>query len=77
MCVNPQDQLQHQAIKIRKINAHSLEGLVSLLFASWPVTSLPLFYLKILTLVNSSKVDLWGRRVGLSHMLGNILTYKI
>ena len=42
----------------------------------WLVTSLSLFGLKMLTLVNPSKVNLWDRRVGLPHLLGKILTYE-
>ena len=51
-------------------------GLVYPSLARWPVTSL--LYLKILTIVNPSKADLQGRRVGLSRLLGNlkILPYK-
>ena len=51
-------------------------GLVYPSLARWPVMSL--LCLKILPIVNPSKVDLQGRRVGLSHLLGNLkkLTYK-
>ena len=51
-------------------------GLVYPSLARWPVTSL--LCLKILTIVNPSKVDLRGLGVGLSHLLGNlkILTYE-
>ena len=45
-------------------------GLVYPSLARWPVMSL--LCLKILTIVNFSKVDLQGRRVGLSRLLGNL-----
>ena len=51
-------------------------GLVYPSLAKWPMMSV--LCLKVLTIVNPSKVDLRGRRVGLSRLSGNlkILTYK-